>query len=229
MRIAGLSALTMKSVNLYGTDLAMSSLDAKEQAVLEDNWNKLLGTSDSQVRRIFEERADTIVQGIMAIKSKLKDRAFRGLNPSDAEIGFSFFRPEFVKATDTEKSDWSVSLTAEGTWVDWLDKSTGVAYPLPEDFGYIITHLVSQVTPEPLVRAARFEIGRVTLIPEDVSDILLGDNLNGVAVYPIPTKIVLPEDEFLAKLNGATGTGYVKLGGFVVGLGRILKAETPSW
>ena len=229
IKVAGLSSLAKSDINLYGQKYTLASLDAEEQVILEDNFNKLLGTTDSQVRRIFEERADTIVAGIMAIKEKLNRRKFRGMNPGDAEIGIGFIRPEFVKATDSCKSDWSVSLTAEGTWVDWLDKSSNVAFPLSEDHGLIITHLVSQVTPEPLVRVVHFQIGRIDLIPEDVSDILLGDNLNGVAVFPVPTKIVLPEDEFLARINGAAGTGYVKLGGLVVGLGRFIKAETPSW
>jgi len=229
MKVVGLSSLLKSDINLYGQKYTLASLDAEEQVILEDNFNKLLGTTDSQVRRIFEERADAIVAGVMAIKEKLNRRKFRGMNPGDAEIGFGFIRPEFVKATDSCKSDWSVSLTAEGTWVDWLDKSSNTAFPLSEDFGLILTHLVSQVTPEPLVRVVHFQIGRIDLIPEDVSDILLGDNLNGVAVYPIPTKIVLPEDELLARINGAAGTGYVKLGGLVVGLGRTLKAETPSW
>ena len=43
------------------------------------------------------------------------------------------------------------------------------------------------------------------------------------------TKIILPEDEFRLNLTGLAGTEYLKLGGLVVGLGRLLKAETPSW
>ncbi|GAI92288.1 unnamed protein product, partial [marine sediment metagenome] len=70
MRVAELSALALKEISLYGQKFTMASLDAEEQAILEDNWNKLLGTSDSQVRRILEERADTVVAGIMAIKEK---------------------------------------------------------------------------------------------------------------------------------------------------------------
>ena len=74
-----------------------------------------------------------------------------------------------------------------------------------------------------------FLIGRVDLIPEEVADILLGDNVNGVSVFPIPTKIVLPEDELRLNLTGLAGTEFLKLGGLVVGLGRLLKAETPAW
>ncbi|GAJ07854.1 unnamed protein product, partial [marine sediment metagenome] len=81
MRVEGLSSLVKKEITLYGQNYALASLDAEEKAVLEDNFNKLLGTTDSQVRRIFEERADTIVAGIMAIKEKLEGRKFRGMNP----------------------------------------------------------------------------------------------------------------------------------------------------
>ncbi|GAH19271.1 unnamed protein product [marine sediment metagenome] len=230
MRVEGLSSLVKKEITLYGQNYALASLDAEEKAVLEDNFNKLLGTTDSQVRRIFEERADTIVAGIMAIKEKLEGRKFRGMNPGDAEIGFGFIRPEFVKDTGAIINDWNVTLSGMATWDTWLSNAGDTAgEPLSEDHGLIITHLVSQVTPQPFIRAVHFLIGRVDLIPEEVADILLGDNENGVAVFPIPTKIVLPEDELRLNVTGLAGTEYLKLGGLVVGLGRLLKAETPSW
>jgi hypothetical protein len=229
MQIANLSALSKKEITLYGQRYSLASLDKDEQAILEDNFNKLLATTDSQVRRILEERSDTILAGIMAIKEKLDNRKFRGMNPADMEIGFGFIRPEFVKYNDTIINDWNKTLTGMGTWDRWLDASASAGFTLSEDFGLIITHLVSQVTPQPFVRAVHFYIGRVDLIPEDVSDIILGDNENGVSIYPIPTKIYLPEDEFRTKITGHAGTDYLKLGGLVVGLGRVIKAETPSW
>lgn len=230
MKVANLGILTKREINLYGQKYTMAALDADEQAVLEDNYNKLLGTADSQIRRILEERADTIVAGIMAIKEKLDSRKFRGMNPGDMEIGFGFIRPEFVKDTNTIINDWNVTLTGMGTWDTWLSGAgdTG-GFQLSEDHGLIITHLVSQVSPVPFVRSVHFKIGRIDLIPEEVSDIILGDNTNQISVFPIPTKIVLPEDEFMLTLTGHAGTEYLKLGGLVVGLGRLLKAETPSW
>lgn len=229
MKISTLSALNKKDINLYGQKYTMSPLDGEEQSVFEDNFNKLLATTDSQVRRILEERADTILAGVMAIKEKLHNRKFRGMNPADMEIGFEFIRPEFVKYNDTIINDWNKTLTGMGTWDRWLDASATAGFTLSEDHGLIITHLVSQVTPQPFVRGVHFWIGRTELIPEDVSDIILGDNENGVAIYPIPTKIYLPEDEMRATITGEAGTEYLKLGGLVVGLGRLLKAETPSW
>jgi len=230
MKVAGLSALTKSEINLYGSKYTLASLDAEEQAIFEDNFNKLLATSDSEVRRILEERADTIVAGIMAIKEKLQRRKFRGLNPADMEIGMSFIRPEFVKDTNVIINDWDITLTGMGTWDVWLSNAADTGgFLMSEDHGLIITHLVSQISPAPLIRAAHFQIGRVDLIPEEVSDIVLGDNPNQVAVYPVPTKIILPEDEFMLSVTGEAGTEYLKLGGLVVGLGRLLKAETPAW
>lgn len=235
MKIAGLSSLGKKEISLYGQKFTMAPLDAEEQSILEDNWNKLLGTTDSQVRRIFEERADTIVAGIMAIKEKLENRKFRGMNPGDAEIGFGFIRPHFTRlnadAAGAERDDWRVTYAVIGTWVNYL--SGGAVIPTPftlsEDHGFIITHLVSQESPSPFTREVQFRIGRVTLIPEDVSDLLIGDNLNGVSVFPIPTKFVLPEDELAVTANGEPGTDHLKLGGLVVGMGRLLKATNPTW
>jgi len=232
MRLAGLSALAKKEINLYGQTLTLASLDTEEMAFLEDNFNKLLATSDSQVRKIFEERVDTIVAGVMAIKEKLERRKFRGMNPSDAEIGMGFIRPGYTKSNNVINTSWLVALTGMGTWDRWLDSAATTGYALPEDFGLIITHFTSLVTPSPFVRTAHWIIGRQDLIPEDVTDIVLGDNENGVAVYPIPTKIVLPEDELRVRLEGETGNEYLKLGGLVVGLGRFIKTEdlvTLAW
>lgn len=228
MRIAGLSSLALKEISMYGLKYTLAALDAEEQEIFEDNFNKLLATTDSQVRRILEERADTIVAGVMAIKEKLDGRKFRGMNPGDSEIGMGFIRPEFVKANAAIIHNWNVALTGMGTWDRWLDATATTGFALSEDHGLIITHLVSQVTPVPFVRAVHFRIGRVDLIPEDVGDIILGDNVNGVAVFPIPTKIVLPEDELRTTITGEAGTEYLKLGGLVIGLGRLLKAELPA-
>ncbi len=232
MKLAGLSALTRKEIDLYGQTNTLASLDVGEVAFLEDNFNKLLATTDSQVRKIFEERADTIVSGVMAIKEKLQRRKFRGMNPSDAEIGMGFIRPGYTKTNNVINTSWLVGLTAMGTWDRWLDSAATAGYALPEDFGLIITHFTSLVTPSPFVRTAHWIIGRVDLIPEDVTDIILGDNENGVAVFPIPTKIILPEDELRVRLEGETGNEYLKLGGLVVGLGRFIKTEdlvTLAW
>jgi len=229
VKISTLPSLAKTEINLYGQKYSLASLDEEEQAIFEDNFNKLLGTTDSQVRKILEERADTILVGVMAIKEKLDRRKFRGMNPGDMEIGFGFIRPEFVKYNDTIINDWNKTLTGMATWDRWLDASASAGFTLSEDHGLIITHLVSQVTPEPFVRAVHFWIGRTDLIPEDISDIILSDNENGIAIYPVPTKVYLPEDEFRAKITGHAGVEYLKLGGLVVGLGRLIKAETPSW
>ncbi|GAI85804.1 unnamed protein product, partial [marine sediment metagenome] len=185
MRITGLSVLRLDArgglekpeKTLYGQKFSLAKLDLEEQAVLEDNFNKLLATTDSQVRRIFEERTETIIAGIMAIKEKLNRRKFRGMNPGDAEIGMAFIRPEFVKDTNVIANDWNIALSGMGTWDVWLSAAGDTSgFVLDEDFGLIITHLVSQVTPAPYVRGVHFQIGRVNLIPEEVGDILLGDN-----------------------------------------------------
>jgi len=234
MRIAGLSALSKRELSLYGQKFSLAALDGEEQAIFEDNFNKLMATTDSQVRRIFEERVDTIVAGVMAIKEKLNGRKFRGMNPGDAEIGFGFIRPVHTKTGGVlavnRRLNWLVNFAAIGTWVAYLDGlNAATPFPLSEDHGLIITHLVSQTAPVPFVREVHFQIGRVNLIPEDVSDILIGDNVNGVPVFPIPTKIVLPEDQLLVTANGEVGAEHLKLGGLVVGLGRLLNPEVPAW
>lgn len=246
IRAANLPMLGRADFSMYGQKYTLAKLDTDEIAIFEDNFNKLLATTDSQVRKILEERVDTIIGGIMAIKEKMNGRKFRGVNPADMEIGMGFIRPGFTKsgnvakvttgapintALDAINFDWELPLTGMGTWDGFLGSSATAGYVLPEDFGLIVTHLVSQITPTPFVRTVHFEIGRMDLIPEDVSNMILGDNENGVAVYPVPTKIVIPEDEFLLRAEGRAGSDYLQLGGLVIGLGRIIKIEdlrTPA-
>ena len=225
INVASLPSLRLSEFILYGQTYSMAALDSDEQSIFQDNFNKLLGTTDSLVRKILEERADTILAGVMAIKEKLESRKFSGMNPGDMEIGMAFIRPGFTIYNSSIRTDWNLTLTGMGTFDRFLDESATTGFVLSKDFGLIITHLVSQVTPDPLVRAVHFKIGRIDLIPEEVSDILLGDNLNGVAIYPVPTKLVLPEDQLQVKVEGHAGSEYLKIGGLVVGLGRLLKDE----
>lgn len=232
MRVQNLAIVqkAQTTMSLYDQTYNLAPMNAEELAIFQDNFNKLLSTQDSVIREILEERANTILMGIMAIKESLERRQFRGMNPGDAEIGMGMIRPEFVKDTNVIINDWNVVLTGMGTWDTWLSNAgdTG-GFLMSEDHGLIITHVISEVTPTPFVRALHFEIGRTNLIPEDVTDIILGDNKTQVPVFPVPTKIILPEDEFRLNVTGVAGTEYLKLGGLVIGLGRLLKAETPNW
>jgi len=227
--------LTLAQVNarhfitLFGQDYPCDALDNDELELFNAQFNELVGTTDSILRRILEPRALTIANGLRAIKNEMNSPMFRGINPSDGELGWSFIRPEFVKANNVIINDWNVTLTGMATWDRWLDATATTGFVLSEEHGLIITHLTSEVTPSPFARGVHFKVGRADLIPYDISDIILGDNENNVSHYPIPTMVVKPEAELLSTITGVVGTEYLKLGGFVVGLGRRLKAETPAW
>ena len=220
---------------LYGEDHHCATLDQDEIEFFNAQFNELLGTSDSVLRKILEARVSLVLNGVRAIKYKLNGAFFRGFNPSDSELGWGFIRPEFVKgdndggAWDAELTDWNQTLTGMGTWDAWLGATATTPFLLSEEHGLILTHLTSQVSPAPFVRGVRFWVGREQLIPYEVSDILLGDNEHGIPHFPIPSMIVLPEGQLRASMTGVAGTEYLKLGGFVVGLGRRLKEATPSW
>ncbi|GAJ02155.1 unnamed protein product, partial [marine sediment metagenome] len=81
IKAATLPMLGREDFNMYGQKYTLAKLDADEVAIFEDNFNKLLSTTDSQVRKILEDRVDSIIGGIMAIKEKLNGRKFRGMNP----------------------------------------------------------------------------------------------------------------------------------------------------
>jgi len=218
----------VKRVTLYGNTYDLADLTTDEIDIFNMQFDSLLGTSDSVLRQVLAERRNVIFQGIRAIVRALEHKPFKGLNPGDTEIGMALPRPGFFKYNDTVKTDWTVSIST--SWGRWLDASSGTGYTLSEDFGYIITHLVSLTTPDPYVQEVKFKIGRTELVPYDVSYIRLGDNKNQVAIFPIPTMLVLPEETFLAEIRGrASGTEELMIGGLIVGLGRILKQKSPSW
>lgn len=238
--------LAETELELYGETYTLSGMDETEIKYYDRQFDALVGTTDSVLRAILGERKDTVFQGIRAIKSKLENRKFRGLNPRDTEIGFSLIRPGHVKGGDRgfatlnalmdgTSMGWRMWYASAVVWDDWLASAANTGFLLSEDHGLIITHLSSYNSPTPYTAAVRFTFGRTQLVPIDVQDMMLGDNETNVAHFPIPTIVCLPETSLLARtvshdsLRLATERiDYLRLGGFTVGLGRFLSVENYS-
>lgn len=225
-------SVSRPSVKLYDTDFVMAPIDAEELKLFNDQFPTLLGAPGSEERRIQLERVDVYMMGLRAIKYKLNSVKFRGLNPSDAELGFGKIRPQFTcnaAAPAGCLTNWKIALLA-GAWTDFLFTGAGIGYQLGKDFGLVVTHIMSYITPVPFVSEIHNKIGRTDLIPSDVRPIKLGDNENGVAHYPIPSMIMVPRDVWwLEIMADDAGDEEMAPCGIVVGLGAVLKETTPTW
>lgn len=220
---------TMSEATLYRETLTLDTIDAEELAVFKAQFGGLLAAPGSEERKIMLDCLHNYMIALRAIKHELNGPKFRGLNPEDTELGFGFIRPQFTRAAAAYKTSWSVSVTT--SWADWLYETAGNAYTVGKDFGLVITHLKSLVTPEPFVSECRFQVGRTgVLIPSDTRGLRLADTENGIAIMPLPTMVLKPKASLYARLKGDTaGTDHVVLGGLVIGLGRALKEETATW
>lgn len=218
---------TRPEVTLYRETMTLGPLDPEELEVFKAQFGALLAAPSSDERKLMLDRLPVYVIALRAIKHELKNIKFRGINPEDTELGFSFIRPMFVRTAGAYRTDWLHALTP--AYAAWLD-TAGAAFPLGNSFGMVITHLKSLETPTPFMTECRFEIGRTgILIPFDVRMLLAADTENMTAIVPIPSMIIKPLAGMLARARSdVNGTANIALGGLVFGLGLVLRHETGA-
>jgi len=221
--------VTMPEATLYRETLTLGPLGADELETFKAQFGALLAAPDSDERKLMLDRLSAYIIALRAIKHELNDIKFTGLNPEDTELGFSFIRPQFCRASADYLTTWSIALTS--SWADWLYETAGNAYTIGKDFGMVVTHLKSLVTPAPFMAECKFEVGRTgILVPFDVRMLRVGDTETGTSIVPIPTMILKPKSSFYGRARSdVSGTDEVILGGLVYGLGRVLKEETATW
>jgi len=222
---------TRPQVTLYKETMTLGPLDAEELEVFKAQFGGLLAAPSSDERKLMLDRLSVYVIGLRAIKHELNDIKFRGINPEDTELGFSFIRPMFtiagvVAVPRTYRTNWLQALTP--VWADWLWEGAGAAFTLGNSFGLVITHLKSLVTPAPFMTECRFQVGRTgVLIPFDVRMLAVADTENMTSIVPIPSMILKPSSTLYARARSdVNGTDNVPLGGLAIGLGRVLRHET---
>ena len=222
---------TMPQATLYKETLTLGPLDPDELEIFKAQFGALLAAPSSDERKLMLDRLSAYVIALRCIKHELNDIKFRGLNPEDTELGFSFIRPQFTRANAAYKRNWNIAFAAVATWYDWFWEGAGNAFVVGKDFGIVVTHLKSLVTPTPFMAECRFEVGRTgILIPFDVRMLRVGDTENGTSIIPIPTMVLKPKASLYAQaLSDTADTDEVALGGLVFGLGRVLKETTPTW
>lgn len=226
------NAVTKDSIDLYGITYGLAEIDDFELAIFNSQFELLLGAPGSVERAVQIERADVYMMGMRAVKHALNNRMFRGLQPNDAELGWGTIRPQFTCRAGalTYRTNWKEAGVVAGAWTDFIYSAANTGYQLGKEFGIVVSHIVSQVSPNPLVSEIHNQIGRRNLIPTDVRMITIGDNVSQVALYPIPSMIILPNDEWWMEILSDDG-GAVEFMpcGIVCGLGRVLKETTPTW
>lgn len=225
---------------LYDRTYNLAPLDSTEMDYFNAAFSTLLGTHDSVERQIYLDRQDVVLAAVQAVKAATypANPAFRGFEPGDMELGMSPIRPEHVTygASIGHPGAWDFTIASQ-TWTDWLvgQGTAGVGYTLDKRMGQLILYAKNYDSPVPLVSELFFKIGRTQLMPMDVRNIQLLDNVNNVALYPLPTMLVLPSvDQLWSQMYSDVGSGggvtRTAIGGLTIGLGAFLKQQSSiTW
>jgi len=225
---------TRKDIKLYKETLTLGPpLSADELEIFKAQFATLLAGPGSEERRIQLDRIPAYVVGLRCIKYELGNMAFTGMNPEDTELGFGHIRPAFMLSglgAAVSRSTWSQAY-ANTLFTDYIFEPAGTAQTLGDSFGLIITHVMSLRTPTPFTAEMKWTAGRTgVMIPIDVRALRIGDNVNGVAVIPIPTIIAKPKSTLYCQTRcDILGTDHLAVRGLVVGLGRATKAVSPAY
>lgn len=204
-----------------------------ELAIWKDQFATLLAGPGSEERKIQLDRIRAYVAGTRAILQAVGRPAFKGINAGNTEGGFSHIRPVFILlggGVATAPLSWEFAFTS--TYAAWVFATGTTPQTIGDSFGLIITHLLSLVTPAPYIAEIQVKTSRNDRLPVDVRALTIADNVNGVAVIPIPTIIALPKSTlYIRARSDTTGsvTDKVALRGLAVGLGKALSAEGASY
>jgi hypothetical protein len=221
-----------------GARYTLTELNDVEKKTFLTQFDGLVGTDDSVIRHLFDDRKNMIEIGICAIKNYLNDVQFEGIYPSDGALGMALIRPMFVgdtTSTPDGKTSWSESITTANTRQAWIGASTsdpflvgGYSGNLAAGWGGLVLLGVGSLSLTQVINEIKLWNDRNERVPVNIEDIVLGDNTNQVPVYPIPTEIYLPGSSMYATLNGVTtgATEYFKLLGVAIGYGKLLKRNT---
>ncbi len=230
-------SLVRPNVNLYGEDIALASLDQNELNLFKAQFAELMSMIGSDERKIMLNRVEQYVLGLRAIKQALGSVKFMGINAGDTTIGMSLIRPQFMQSNAVAgfgvgncRLNWNQALPALGAWVDWIFNGAGTPMTTGKEFGFVISHIKSLLTPTPIIAEVEFLVGRSPLLPNDVRQLQAADTENNIAIQPLQTMILIPKASFYARARSdVAGTDNVPFGGLLFGLGRALKEEIPTW
>jgi len=210
-----------------------------EQYIFRSQFENLLGPKTSVVRQMFVDRMEFCEIGIMAIKSAIQGSpAFNGIYPGDGELGMAPIRPMHVgdtTSTPDGKTSWAETITTANTRQAWIGASAndpflvgGYSGELSAGWGGLIVLGVGSLSLTSVINELKFYNDREERVPFSIEDMALGDNVNQVPVYDIPTELYMPASSMYTELNGTTtgATENFKIFGLCVGTGKLLKRQT---
>lgn len=217
-------------------DLNTLPLDPNEQAKLDAQLDNLFGPKDGVVYELLQTYKGQIVGFVKAVKHALGGAKFGGQVAGDMEIGLTPIRPaHFVD--NGGSSTLGTGVTAKGDRfeisfdAEWKTLAEGTAH---DDAGYIIFGIIDLydgTNVDARVDGIRVAVGQRQLLPIDVSNAVLKDNRNGVAVWNFNSIPIIPKDSYKIEVHspdynsGSPTTGAIKLLGFTVGRGRFFKGR----
>jgi hypothetical protein len=206
-------------------------LDGEELTYFNAQFPQLVAGSPTSVERsLMFQRAGTYLRCIRATKEELNGGAFRGINPQDTEIGFGLLRPQFTQLAGVYKPNWNSGALLANAWSNFASNAAGVGYVLPNTFGVVISHAVSEAPVTPLVSEIKGDVGRGDIIPFDLRPLLAADNNTLTPIFPIPTLFAPPNGTLWVRVKfDLPGADVVRLGGLVIGRGRVLNELVPAW
>ncbi|MFH0808952.1 MAG: hypothetical protein V2A77_00555 [Pseudomonadota bacterium] len=230
--LIGDKSVQRPSLNLYGTEYVLAPLAQPELDIFNAQMPTLLAAPTSIERQIQMQRIDAYISAIRAVKQKLNGSpAFKGISAAgDTELGFQPIRPQFIRLANAYRVNWVTNVVAN-VWTFIAGNAAGNAgFTCGQEFGLVITHIKSLTTPTPNESEIRIVTERAQINPVSVRSLRLGDNINGVAIYPIPTVITIPLASLQVQVKGDLGGNTeLEYGGFVIGLGRALNELVPTW
>ncbi len=218
------------------TDLNTLPLDPKEEAKLNAQLDNLFGPKDGVIYELLQTYKRQIRGFVEAVKHSLGGAKFGGQVASDMEIGLTPLRPgHFVD--NGGNSTLGAGVTAYGDRfkvsfdAEWKTLAEGTAH---DDAGYLIFGIVdfydgTDVTAR--IDGIRFAVGQRQLLPIDVSNAVIKDNRNGVAVWNFNSVPIVPKDYYKIEVHSPDAnsssptTGELKLLGFTVARGRFFKTH----
>jgi len=204
-------------VVFYGQKFPITDLDPDERALFDEQFEVLIGTDDSIERLVMRNRKETLYNFLCAVKAKLGNPRFAGIQPGDAELGFGPVRPRHMQRAGTALTNWEWSVPT--TFGDWLSGR------MDKEGGVIIVGLRS-LRPRAVMTETKFKVERRELVPISIRSLQLRDNRNGVQCIPVPTVPHMPEETYAhtARADYADVDEVEPLG-WAVGLGRWLLEE----
>lgn len=205
----------------------VAPLDEKEMAKLTAQLDNLFGPKDGVIYELLQTYKAQIQGFIGAVKYKLGGPKFGGMVAADTELGFAPIRPAHLTL--------GTGITADGDRfqitfdTEWKTLATG---NMDDDAGVLVFGIIDFYdgsTVNARVDGIRLTVGQRAMLPIDVSNAVIKDNRNGVAIWNFSSIPIAPKEYYLIEVhspdaNSSTPTtGVIKLLGITVGLGRFFK------